>query len=413
MTHLPVKIRIAFFLYELLWKIAMPFLFCNRRLRQGWQARMLWQCPTKTFDIWLHAASVGEAYLALELLQNRPFAASVLITATTSQGLDILKAKQNELDFACTYFPFDQKKLQKKFIEAVKPKLVVILETELWLSMLLVCKEKKIPVCVVNARMSERSFSRYKLLRPIFAAIFPDLVLAISEEIRLRFQTIFPKSETQIMGNIKFDRFLRQKQIAYEENPLAAFFDKNSLPAVFASVRQEEEDEIFAAICLLKKADPDRPIALVPRHAHRVSPWLKRLNNFSPVLRSNLQGIQNSGVIIWDIFGEMNALYALAGQVFVGGSLAPLGGQNFLEPLAQGIIPIIGESWSNFAWVGKEIFTQKLVLQVKTGEELAQAFLNSPKPNREETGKKAQQYAHKKGGGCKQVWQTIQKKLQD
>ncbi len=413
MTNLPVKIRFAFFLYELLWKIAIPFLYCNRRLRQGWQARTLRQCPTKTYDIWLHAASVGEAYLALELLQNRSLATSVLITATTSQGLNILKAKQDELNFDCTYFPFDQKKLQENFIATIKPKIVVILETELWLSLLRVCKEKKIPVCVVNARMSKRSFSRYKLLQPILDPIFPDSVLAISEEIRLRFQTIFPQSETQIMGNIKFDRFLRQKQIPYEDNPLAKFFSKNSLPTVFASVRQEEEEEIFAAICLIKKNDPDRQIAIVPRHAHRIRPWLKQLEKFSPVLRSNLPNVQNSGVIVWDIFGEMNALYALAGQVFVGGSLAPLGGQNFLEPLTQGIIPIIGQSWSNFAWVGEEIFTQKLVLQIKTGEELARFFLHTPEPNRKEIRKKAQQYAQTKGGGCKQVWQTIQKKLQD
>lgn len=413
MTNLSVKIRFAFFLYELLWKIAVPFLYCNRRLRQGWQTRTLRKFPTGTYDIWLHAASVGEAYLALELLQNRSFIASVLITTATAQGLDILKAKQDELDFTCTYFPFDQKKLQENFIATVNPKIVVILETELWPSMLRVCKEKKIPVCVVNARMSKRSFSRYKLLQPILAPFFPDSVLAISEKIRLRFQTIFPQSKTQVMGNIKFDRFLRQKQIAYKDNPLATFFSKNSLPAVFASVRQEEEDEIFAAICLIKKTDPDRQITIVPRHAHRVRPWLKRLEKFSPVLRSNLPSVQNNGVIVWDIFGEMNALYALAGQVFVGGSLAPLGGQNFLEPLAQGIIPVIGQSWSNFAWVDEEIFTQKLVLQVKTGEELAQLFLHAPELNREEIRKKARQYAQTKGGGCKQVWQTIQKKLQD
>ncbi len=405
----PLAVKTALAAYSLLWKTVRPLLYTNHRLRQGWKERTVRSCPKGPFDIWIQAASVGEAFLALELIRARPFPASVLVTSCTSQGLAILRAKEKEYGFTCTSFPFDEKRLQKKFIQQTRPGLALLLETEIWPGMLQVCREKNIPVCVVNARMSPRSFSRYQLFQSLLAHLSPKRILALSEDDRQRFQTIFPTAKTTVMGNIKFDRFLQQQRILYTQNPLATFFRTTTPPTVFASVREEEEEAVFETISAVKAAAPMTVIAVVPRHAHRIKAWQDRLQEYNPQLRSNLKHYVAAGnVIIWDTFGELSALYALAKHVFVGGSLAPLGGQNFLEPLAQGVCPVIGPHWKNFLWVGKDIFKQGLVSQVQSAKELANTFLSASGSNPKDIIDRARNYAEKRGGGCKQVWQMVQ-----
>lgn len=405
----PFALKVALAAYNLLWKGAKPFLYPNSRLRQGWNERTVRSCPQGPFDVWIQAASVGESYLALELLRTSPFPVRSLITTCTSQGLNILRAKQTELGFTCTYFPFDAKDLLKKFICAARPALALLLETEIWPSMLQVCRQENIPVCVVNARMSARSFSRYRLLRFLLAHLSPDQILALSRHDQQRFQTLFPVAKTAVMGNIKFDSFLRQKKIPCSQNPLATFLGPTTPPTVFASVREEEEETIFETISTIRTQAPSTVMAVVPRHAHRVTAWQDRLREYAPALRSELKHHVAAGsIIIWDTFGELSALYALARHVFVGGSLAPLGGQNFLEPLAQGVRPVIGPYWDNFLWVGEEIFEQGLVRQVASARELAAAFLSAPDSNPKDIIDRAKNYAEKKGGGCKQVWQMVQ-----
>jgi len=133
---------------------------------------------------------------------------------------------------------------------------------------------------------------------------------------------------------------------------------------VFASVRQEEESEVKKIVHEIARNRPQAVIGLFPRHIQRVKFWQDALTQLGMrwALRSAVSNPVSAGaVILWDTFGELMPAYRLAQAAFVGGSLAPLGGQNFLEPLINGLIPVIGPSWENFAWVGQEIIDAGLL----------------------------------------------------
>jgi 3-deoxy-D-manno-octulosonic-acid transferase len=156
---------------------------------------------------------------------------------------------------------------------------------------------------------------------------------------------------------------------------------------VLASVRQEEESLLFPlARALLSARLQGRPlmVAAAPRHLHRVPAWERflRAARIPYVLRSSgpgplkLPSVENAPrFIIWDTFGELRLLYSMADAVFTGGSLTPLGGQNFLEPLAAGIVPCIGPHWDNFFWVGDDILTAGLLELVPDGPAVQEALL--------------------------------------
>jgi len=133
---------------------------------------------------------------------------------------------------------------------------------------------------------------------------------------------------------------------------------------VLGSVRREEENAVHQMTAHLLAHNPDLVIGLFPRHMHRIQSWRARFASagIPCQLRSQTTSSARPGsVLLWDVFGELPQAYAVARAAFVGGSLAPLGGQNFLEPLTCGLIPTIGPSWETFDWVGEDLFTQGLV----------------------------------------------------
>ena len=253
-------------------------------------------------------------------------------------------------------------------------------------------------------------------------------------------------------------------------------------PVLFASVREEEEEQLLGVLAVLRESDPELPVIIAPRHMHRVPAWERALSkefapqeataqsglaSGQPVLSKEAQCRENTAtpegqpehahtgqntmphlpdggetgvsttclasefsgcskrsgcpdaptalklqpgeIRIWDAFGEMDLLYRNAGAVFVGGSLAPLGGQNFLEPLAVGVTPVIGPSWSNFYWAGTELFEKKLVRQVRNADELAPALLElarNPRP-RAEVIREFNEYLAPRRGGTRQAVELI------
>ena len=172
---------------------------------------------------------------------------------------------------------------------------------------------------------------------------------------------------------------------------------------ILGSVREAEEADVEKIIQHILKRQPDTVIGLFPRHMHRLDHWQKTLQRLGIAwtLRSGTQA-GNRGVILWDVFGELSLAYPLATAAFVGGSLARLGGQNFLEPLVRGVPTIIGPFWDNFRWVGVEILNQGILQQAKTWKEVADflvAGIIHP-PDREAVKKKALSYIKARQGGA-------------
>jgi len=401
--------RLALSLYSGLWWLARPLLARHKRLRASLASRLVpndWAAPA---DIWLQAASGGEAYLAWELLKAFPIAEKkqqkalpskkihegtrILVTTWTEQGLEVLNNmrvhlayERPDLHIQTAFFPFDEIPLMQRALRTVQPKLLALLETELWPSLLYACALYNIPVCLLNGRISPKSLRNYRLMDrftdKVWQSLAPTAIMAMSSADGDRFSALFfqnaeqnieqnidpnlKKPRVQVAPNIKFDRaqaatIKNKPSQKSQQTPLSPLLP--DVPIILlASVREEEEAALIPIIRALYEeqshtlieGQPRALIIIAPRHMHRVAAW-QALCGDCPnlVLRSSLSPenpAQQGSVIIWDSFGELHYLYSHSHAVFVGGSLAKLGGQNILEPLAAGIIPCTGPHLSNFLW---------------------------------------------------------------
>lgn len=384
-------------LYGLVWRLARPVLRRNKRLADGFDRRLVpdtWAAPC---DVWLQAASGGEAYLVWETLSALPARPEgeplrVLVTTWTRQGLEVLhgmaatfKASRPDLQIQVTLFPFDHPSLMYRALKMVTPKAVVLLETELWPGLLFACKRCHIPVIVLNGRLSARSARNYRLMSKLapgfWDAVGPAAVSAMSEADADRFRTLLPAERVSVAPNIKFDRAVSASP---DQNPELASLLAPGVPVLLlASVREQEERHLFPLVKTLFAALPEAVILVAPRHLHRVDPWLDALTGRTVRLRSGLTPdlpARAGQIVIWNRFGELAALYNLATAVFLGGSLAPLGGQNFLEALAAGRVPYTGPHLRNFAWAldaenpAQSLAAQKLIHILPDAEALFPAL---------------------------------------
>jgi 3-deoxy-D-manno-octulosonic-acid transferase len=299
----------------------------------------------------------------------------LVVTTQTRQGYDILKAhadtlqrQDDPLEMTVRYFPFDRPSLMGRAVKAVRPKVAVLLETELWPGFMLALKQAHIPLVVINARMSARSLGHYLWRPTLWRALRPAAVQALSPQDAQRFASLFGHAGVATMPNIKFDRVTAAT--ATPSGEMKALFAPERPLVVLGSVRTAEEAQIEDLLDRLHQRHPQCRLALFPRHMERLNHWQTALSRrgLPWVLRSRATKdhpvLKRGGILLWDTFGELGAAYALACGAYVGGSLVPLGGQNFLEPLAQGLRPVIGPHWNNFAWVGREVVQGGLVQEV-------------------------------------------------
>lgn len=375
--------------YSLAWAAARPFLRRNKRLQEGFPQRLVpdgWPGPATgagtgggikppaQTDIWLQAASGGEAYLVWELLahlavlcegKGSPEPLRVLATTWTRQGLEILQnmaeklhAEHPWLSVRATFFPLDSPKLMEKALDQARPRVVGLLETELWPGLMLACEKRHVPMLILNGRMTDKSLRGYLKLDAVvpgfWNALSPKHICAISEADAGRFARLFGDDKVEAVPNIKFDRASAATATAVSEALLKLLPPELHArqTALLASVREQEEPALLSVIQTLHARNAPT-IIITPRHMHRVKPWQALLSGAKLpfVMRSKQEKTIPAGaIVVWDTFGELGQLYQLADAVFVGGSLAPLGGQNFLEPLALGRVPCCGPHLSNFAW---------------------------------------------------------------
>jgi len=383
-------------LYTLLWCLAGPAVFLSPRMRQGWKER-LGLGKVAPCDIWIQGASAGECGLAASLLEHLR-GVPVLATSCTRQGLDVLDRMAGP-DVQTRMLPLDLPLFMGRMLGQARPRVVVLLETEIWPGLLMACASRGVPVVVLNARMTPKSLAGYLVLAPLLRRWAPQAVGAMAPADALRFGLVFGAEKTGVTGNIKFDRALSTPLIARQDNPLAGLIDPEHSFLVLGSVREQEEPQVLELIRQLRQGDPQGIIGLFPRHMHRIPAWRQMLSRdgIPFVLRSELDNQASPGsVVLWDRFGEMSPAYALARRAFVGGSLARLGGQNFLEPLAQGVQPCVGPHTRNFDWVGAEIFG-RLVRKCHSVQDIA-AVLLSPAPPREQAREEALAYVRARQG---------------
>jgi 3-deoxy-D-manno-octulosonic-acid transferase len=324
--------------------------------------------------IWLHCVSVGEVRAAQSLVRallERFPSSRLVVSTTTVTGQKVAHEIFGKQTAAVFYFPIDWAWTVRRALRAIRPSVVLIMETELWPRLFSECREKQIPVALVNGRISDKSFHRYRWIRSFISRVLGDLTLAImqSPEDAKRIRELgVTQEKLRISGNMKFD----SANVAVDQDltgQLRERFNFRGRPLIVAASTHGPEEEIMlAAFKRTRESHPDARLLIAPRHPERfqeVAGLLER-SGLSWARRSEpgSERDANSDVILLDTIGELDAIYSLADLVFIGGSIAPHGGHNVLEPAAQGVCTITGPYTQNFAGITKAMLSEEAVIQL-------------------------------------------------
>ena len=331
--------------------------------------------------IWMHAVSVGEILavsgLAEEMRRRFP-AHRIVVSTTTDTGQKLARQRFGEENVF--YFPMDFAFAIRPYLQALRPELIVIAETEFWPNFLRLGHDSGAAVAVVNARISDRSWPNYRrfrwALRRMLANV--DLFLAQTPEDAARLQSIGADAErVQVSGNLKFDIHLPAPPPIVESL-------RNSLGApdagpvlVCGSTVDGEESLLVKAFENILVAHPHAVMILAPRHPERFDEVASLLRELDvPFWRRSLwQGEAIAGgVLLVDTIGELASLYALADIAFVGGSLVPRGGHNIIEPALHGVAIVVGNHTENFRDI-VGLFQSQNALRIVGPAELPLTFM--------------------------------------
>lgn len=330
---------------------------------------------------WIHAVSVGEVLQLQGLipaLQAGHPTAELLLTVTTGTGYDVARAKFPQCTVA--YFPLDFSWSVRRALRSVRPDLIVLVELELWPNFLLAARSLGIPVALINARMSPRSFRGYQRLRPLVSRLLGGLSLvgAQTPEYGERLIALGGSPDrVRVTGNIKFDRVELRRDNPRTLELAKAFGLKPGERVFIAGSTQETEEELAVETWLgLRFQFPELRLILVPRHKERFEDVARLVTDRGlPLFRRSQPAATISGqpVLLLDTLGELGACWGLADVAFVGGSLTQRGGQNMLEPAAYGAAVLFGPNIWNFKDIVAELLARDAAEVVRDGAELTAA----------------------------------------
>jgi 3-deoxy-D-manno-octulosonic-acid transferase len=305
-------------------------------------------------QVWVHAVSVGEVMAVSRLVEEldaRLGQGSVAISTTTRTGQQLARDRFGAA--RCFYFPIDLPWVVRGAFRALRPRLLVLAESELWPNILAECAGQRLPVVVVNARVSDRSLPRYLRMQrwwqPFLGML--TLVLAQSAEDARRFVAIgVPQNRVRVGGNLKFD--VRPPRSTGLIEQLRGQLPAGSRVLVAGSTLEDEEQVLLDAWPEICARVPNAVMVLAPRHPERFArvAALARDRKLLLVERSNWQGgaVATGSVFLLDSIGELGSVYGLATLAFVGGSLIPAGGHNPLEPARFAVPVLMGPHYENF-----------------------------------------------------------------
>ena len=322
-------------------------------------AERLGRVPARLNDaqpgsIWVHAVSVGEvlavSQLVNDLMKQHPHR-QVFVSTTTATGQKL--ARQRFGENRVFFMPLDFGFAVGRYLNALKPQLLVIAETEFWPNLLHLARKRQTAVAIVNARISDRSFPRYKRFKWFFGRVLSgvDLFLAQTAEDAQRLRDIgAPTERVRVSGNLKFD--VRPNAQPALIAGLRAAIGKDSPVIVCGSTAEGEEEPLLSAFKAVQQQFPAAVMILAPRHPERFEKVAALIASQGFLLqrRTLWQPAQpiRSGIFLLDSVGELAAIYELADIAFVGGSLVPTGGHNILEPAQYGAAILLGPHTFNF-----------------------------------------------------------------
>lgn len=380
--------------------------FSNLGQRLGLSFPTLGKLPEKRSGaIWIHAVSVGEALSGITLarqLKDKYPDRPLVVSTTTLTGQALARERLPFAD-AIFYFPLDWTFCVRRVFRAVKPSIVIVLETEIWPNFLHEARLQSVPVVFVSGRISDRSFARYErylgvfgfFLRPFLRRALGDAsaFLMQSEEDAARIRALgAPPERVQISGNLKYDLELpAQTPISHWLSEEARRRGRSPI-IVAGSVVATEEPLALIAFGTLQGEYPKALLVLAPRKPECFASAAEFIDESHRkfIRRSQLPvpGPSQNGaphgefqipddvtVLLLDSIGELASLYRVADGAFVGGSLVPSGGHNILEPAAFGKIPVFGPSMENFAEIARRFTAAGAAVQVESPEDAGVAWI--------------------------------------
>jgi 3-deoxy-D-manno-octulosonic-acid transferase len=338
-------------------------------------------------SIWIHAVSVGEVLAArpvADLLKSRYPGFPLFVSTTTAAGQQLARRQMPEAD-AVFYFPMDFGFVVRRVLDQVRPRLLVLMEGEIWPNVLRECRRRGVKTVVVNGRISTRSFSRYRLLGSWLRKVLGDVdafCMQSEESSRRAIMLGAEPSHVTVTGSLKFDAaHLPAPQTAGRprERVLRYFRVPTSRPVVVAgSTMRGEELPVLRAFRRIKRTVPQALLIVAPRHQDRFTEvmHIARGEGFAVVRRSELavDAEPKADVVVLDTIGELASLYQIATVAFVGGSLVPTGGHNILEPAIHGRPIVFGPSMSNFAEIAELFLAQGAAVQVADHSQLEETL---------------------------------------
>lgn len=383
-------IATMFLLYELLLVlallVALPYVLVTGVMRGKYLANFpermgFYRSPAAEHDLWIHAVSVGETVAARpvvdEILRRRP-ATSMVFTTTTITGQ--AQARRLFPEATVTYFPFDFAASVKRFLGHHTPRAFATMETEIWPNVTRLARARGLRLILANGRISDRSFPRYRAMRPIVARVLRkyERILAREETDRQRFIAIGAPAETvETTGNVKFDYLPDERplEIAPQLEQLIAGRKVLVLGSTMAG-----EDELLLPHVERFAREHNAFVILAPRKPERFE-FVAAMLPENAVRRSQL-ATRNSQFLLLDSIGELARIYRYATVAFIGGSLLPgVGGHNPIEPAAVGVPLAFGPHMSNFREIAEIFLREDAAAEVRRAEDLiafaARMFLDS------------------------------------
>jgi 3-deoxy-D-manno-octulosonic-acid transferase len=393
--------------------------------------------------IWIHAVSVGEALAGVGLAKRLKDAfpqRPLVISTTTITGHQVARERMPFAD-AVVYFPFDWAFSVRKVMDAVKPAVIVVMETEIWPNFLREAGRRKVPVIYSSGRISGRSFARFQkwlgifgfYLRPLLASALSNVgvFLMQTETDAERLGALgVPADRVKVSGNLKYDQELPAA------TPLSTWLEaeckeQGRWPVIIAgSVVANEEPLALIAFGVVQGDYPEALLVLAPRKPERFGAAAEFIEeaHHQFVRRSELAvagPVASSGdnsrsftasttVLLLDSIGELASLYRLADGVFVGGSLVPSGGHNILEPAAFGKVPVFGPSMENFAAIASRFVEAGAAIQVTSPEDAGVEWihlLKSPE-KMQKMGEIARQLVETSRGALERTLAEISRRLE-
>ncbi len=389
---------------------------CRTRWRERWGIASHLRPPGRLY--WVHGASVGESIAALPLIRlllERDTTAHVLPTTGTTTSADVLSSRLPERTLH-QYIPMDSLPLVQRFLKYWQPDFGIFMESELWPSLLAEAQAHRIPMVLVNGRMSESSFQFWQKRAPSLARHMVQsfrVVLAQGRADAERFAAL-GASESLYVGNLKYDAPALPSDAKAMGQLIQMIGDRHVWVA--ASTHPGEEKRIAKAHQQLTKLFADTLTIIIPRHASRGDAIASELRGMGLKLaqRSRKEEIQpHHGIYLADTMGELGLFYRLCAIVFMGGSLVPHGGQNPLEAARLECAVLCGKHMHNFADIVQELQQDNVLLMIENEAELAHKVgeLLSNHSLREQQVARTMASLKNRGGVLQRIFEQLQPML--